>query len=164
MIFFSPIPKKYSPFSLWYLLATWFHSGRLNPAPGTWGSLAALPFIYLAYTVAGNAGIAFMAAILFILGYCATKDYIEKTGEKDASPVVIDEVVGMSITLIPVAYFDPILWALGFILFRLFDAVKIGPVGWCDRKIPGAYGVMADDIVAGLLAAFAVVGYQLYVG
>lgn len=161
---FYSIPKQYSALSPWYVLATWFHSGRLKPASGTWGSLAALPFIYMTYIYLGSVGLSIMAGVLFILGYFAAKDYAIKTGEKDASPIVIDEVVGMTIALIPVGSFDLTTWGLAFILFRIFDAVKIGPVGWCDRKIPGAYGVMIDDVVAGLFAAIGVVIYQVYFG
>lgn len=163
MTFYS-IPPQYSPFSPWYVLATWFHSGRLKPASGTWGSLAALPFIYGVDLFFPDFGLVLMASTLFFLGYFASQDYVKKTGEKDASPIVIDEVVGMTLALIPVIDFDFMTWSVAFILFRLFDAVKIGPVGWCDRKLPGAYGVMIDDVVAGLFAALGVMLYQVYVG
>ena len=161
---FSSLPKQYSAFSPWYLLATWFHSGRITPASGTWGTIAALPFIYVVYQQWSNTGLAVMASVLFAVGYFAAQDYTNKTGEKDASPIVIDEVVGMTIALIPAVTFDLTLWGVAFVLFRIFDAVKVGPVGWCDRKLPGAYGVMIDDVVAGIMTAIGITAYQLYLG
>ena len=157
-----PIPQKYTAFNPLYLIATWFHSGRLKPASGTWGSLAALPFVYVVIRYVGLQALPVATGILFTLGYFAAQDYVTKTGEKDASPIVIDEVVGISIALLP-AGLDPKLWLIGFVLFRIFDAVKIGPVGWCDRKLPGAYGVMIDDVVAGIMAAVGVWLFSVYV-
>ncbi len=148
---FYPIPQKYSRFSPWYLMATWFHIGRFRPASGTWGTFGALPFIYVVHCYAGAFGLTVMALFLFFIGLKACQDYAEKTGEKDSSAIVIDEVVGMTIALIPLVEFDTLMWSVAFICFRIFDAVKIGPVGWCDRRVKGALGVMIDDVVAAFM-------------
>jgi len=74
------------------------------------------------------------------------------TGEHDSGAIVIDEVAGMWITLLPIAY-SPIHILLAFALFRFFDIVKPWPISWCDKKLPGALGVMADDVVAGIFSA-----------
>ncbi len=65
--------------------------------------------------------------------------------------MVVDEVVGQWLTLLSAAL-DPLLYLAGFAFFRGFDIVKPWPIGWADRRIPGAYGVMLDDVLAGLYA------------
>lgn len=137
------------------LLATWGGSGLLRPASGTWGSLAALPFAWgLAWL--GGAGLLAAATLLVALVGIAVADRLERlSGEKDASAIVIDEVAGQWLTLLPLAAlgrFDLWLYAAGFALFRLFDIAKPWPVSWADRRLPGGLGVMLDDILAGLYA------------
>ena len=79
--------------------------------------------------------------------------YQSYTTKEDPSEVVIDEVVGMSLMFLAVPI-DSISYALtGFIVFRLLDSLKPGPIGWCDRKVKGAPGVLLDDVVAGILSA-----------
>lgn len=147
------------------LIATWFYSGNLRPAPGTWGSLAALPFGWLIYTATGPFGFVLATALVFALGLWATR--VETAGKTDHDPseIVVDEVVGQWIALLPVAFgaaragADVLaLWPgilAGFLLFRLFDIWKPGPVGWADRR-GDAMGVMLDDVIAGVLAAVGV--------
>ena len=75
-----------------------------------------------------------------------------ESGVKDPGEVVIDEVAGMWIALLPAG----LIWwqiLLAAMLFRLFDILKPGPVGWADKRLPGGLGIMADDLIAGALAA-----------
>lgn len=140
--------------------------GYLRPASGTWGSLAALPLLYGAHAILGPFGILALTAILLAVGTWATQDHCARTGTHDPSEVVIDEVVGQWIALWPVvigaAHVGADLfdlwpgWIAAFLLFRLFDIVKMGPVRWADEKNT-AFGVMLDDVFAGVFAAIGVV-------
>lgn len=133
------------------LLATWFGSGLIKPASGTWGTVASLPFGVLIYWLAGPIGmVVAMLAALFV-GVWAADSYERQSGEKDASAIVIDEVHGMWLALIPVAD-DPFLWMVAFALFRFFDVLKPWPVSYFDKQVEGGWGVMLDDTVAGLYA------------
>lgn len=141
-------------------LAVWFGCGLSPKAPGTIGSLAAIPLVWL-LMLYGNA-IAVLGFTLFVslVGWWAAEQYVQHTGKSDPSEVVIDEVAGQSLTygltflVIPPSW---LAWLLGFALFRLFDIVKRGPVGWMDRNLHGGLGIMADDLVAGILAAGATI-------
>ncbi|MCH2163079.1 MAG: phosphatidylglycerophosphatase A [Marinovum sp.] len=140
--------------------------GYLRPASGTWGSLAAFPLGYAVWLGTGALGFGVVTLIVTILGVRATAQYIETRNSKDPSEVVIDEVAGQWIALLPVAVgasargLEP--WDMypglivGFLLFRLFDIWKPGPVGWMDRR-GDAFGVMFDDVIAGIFAALGVV-------
>ena len=138
------------------ILATWFGSGLLKPAPGTWGSAAALPFAWAIATYAGSLALVPAALLLFGIGVWASNVYDRKTGGHDASEIVIDEVVGVWLTL---AVIGPSLvgYAIGFALFRLFDIVKPWPVRWADRQVSGGLGVMLDDVLAAGYAALCLV-------
>jgi len=131
-------------------IATLGPIGIKLPAPGSWGSLAAL----LAGAVILPYGWLYMAVATFaalLIGLWASDIYHKKTGKKDASEVIIDEVAGQWSVLL-VTPFSLEGFAIAFILFRFFDILKPFPVNKAE-KIEGAIGVMADDIVAGALAA-----------
>lgn len=138
------------------LVGCWFGSGHLPVAPGSWGSLAALPFAWLIVTYFGVLWLAVAALGAFLAGLWAAGVIRRHSGRKDPGFIVIDEVAGQWIALLPVATFDPLLYAAGFLIFRVFDVVKPWPANWCDRRVPGALGVMLDDVVAGVYAAFVV--------
>jgi phosphatidylglycerophosphatase A len=160
------------------LIATFFGIGYLHPAPGTWGSLAALP-VFWALAVLGGWPLALAGIVAaFGLGWWATAREIEGLDDHDPSEIVIDEVAGQWIALMPVAIGAQMAgvtltalwpgWVAGFVLFRLFDIWKPGPVGWADRR-GDALGVMLDDVIAGLLAAIcavalAALAHQGFVG
>ena len=135
---------------LWCALATVGPVGKMRPAPGSWGSLFGVVTGFgLASLSSGALEIAILLAIIF--GTIAANHHQSETGSKDASEVVIDEVAGQWIALlvIPLDW----RWALAaFMLFRLFDITKIGPIGMVE-KWPGGVGVMADDVIAGVFAA-----------
>jgi len=136
------------------LLATWFGSGYFTKAPGTIGSLMALPFGALIADQFGMIGLMIATAALTVVGVWAANGYIEQSGEKDPSPVVIDEVAGMWLALMPIAMTQT--WQgvlVAFILFRIFDILKPWPISWADKSVPGGLGVMLDDIIAGVAAA-----------
>jgi phosphatidylglycerophosphatase A len=145
------------------LLATVFGVGYLKPAPGTWGSLAALPLFWVIHVYLGGPWAALLATIaVTLIGWWAIKRATEGAANHDPSEIVIDEVAGQWVALLPVSFGAAAMgvgvldlypgWIAGFILFRLFDIWKPGPVGWADRR-NDAFGVMFDDIIAGVLAA-----------
>ena len=131
-------------------LATLGPIGHLRPAPGTIGSLVALGTGYLIASFSLGVLVAPILAIS-ILGLFPAESYGQRTGKKDASEVIIDEVAGQWIPLVIIPL--EIGWYIAaFLLFRFFDISKIGPVGHAERFV-GGVGVMADDLVAGILAA-----------
>lgn len=131
-------------------LATGCGAGMIPGAPGTWGSLAALiPWFFIkdfplpAYL--------FVLLLVFVIGFFVSGSAEKILDRPDAGPIVIDEILGMFITL-TLAPEGPGSWILGFILFRIFDIFKPFPVSWFDRKIHGGIGIMMDDVMAGLYA------------
>ena len=138
-------------------LATWGSLGLLKPGPGTWGTLGALPFGYALLFFGGIPALLIASVTVFILGLWSAKHFEQMVREKDSGMVVIDEVVGMWVTLIP-ALLTPLSFILAFILFRLFDILKPWPICWLDKKFKGAIGVMIDDVMAGIYAALVLMG------
>ncbi|MBL6642581.1 MAG: phosphatidylglycerophosphatase A [PS1 clade bacterium] len=146
------LPPHLRFFSPAALIATFFGSGLLKPASGTWGSLAALAPGLLIAERFGASGLLIGAALAYGLGHWASTVWINGTEDKDPSPIVIDEVAGLWLTL-TLAPLTPLGAALAFGLFRFFDIVKPWPVRWADKNIGGATGIMLDDILAGIWAA-----------
>lgn len=146
-------------------ITTFCYTGLLRPAPGTWGSLATLPFAYGIYSLGGLYVCILATLALTGVGYWATAQALVKSDDPDPSEIVIDEVAGMMVALWPVfigaTHMNaPVLalwpgWLTAFLAFRLFDIWKPGPIGWADQK-GGALGVMLDDILAGVCAAICV--------
>ena len=142
-------------------LLSFLGAGFLRPAPGTWGSLAALPAAWLLNLIGGPILLALAAIAAYFAGVAATRAETEATGAHDPGWIVIDEVVGQWIALMPVAIgawhvgLSPLKLRPGivaaFLLFRLFDIWKPGPIGTVDRRNDA--GVMLDDVLAGILAA-----------
>ncbi|MEL6958041.1 MAG: phosphatidylglycerophosphatase A [Pseudomonadota bacterium] len=149
------------------LIGTVFYVGYLRPAPGTWGSLAALPMAWLIYSIGGLWLFLLAIPVAYVKGYLATIYMTSGTDDHDPSEIVIDEVVGQWIAVAPVLVGATIRdvnvlslwpgWIAAFLLFRLYDITKPGPVGWADRK-NNATGVMLDDVIAGIFAAICVMG------
>ncbi len=148
-----------------HLIATFFYVGHIRPAPGTWGSLAALPAGWAIYALFGPWGLIAGIVLSYVLGVWATGVETKGKDNHDPSEIVIDEVCGQWIALLPLAFgaarqdVDILLlwpgWVAAFALFRLFDVTKWGPIGWADR-IHGPTGVMLDDVIAGIFAAIGV--------
>ncbi len=149
------------------LLATWFGSGLAPFAPGTFGTLAALPFAFVIEFYAGTLWLAACAVVISIAGVPISNQYMKKFNrEHDPKEVVIDEVAGiwLAIAISNIFYsgiFSPkifyISYLLSFIIFRFFDIVKPFPISWIDKNVGGGLGVMLDDVIAGMFAAIVVI-------
>lgn len=131
--------------------ATFFYVGKLPKAPGTFGSLAALPVAWYLWTLPWYVAWSIVAAI-FLLGVAAAGVVHRQTGVSDHQSIVIDEVVGILVTT---SVADPRYWPhylAAFLLFRLFDIWKPWPVSWIDRNWHSPLGTMMDDFVASLMS------------
>ena len=133
-------------------VATVFGLGRLPAAPGSWASLAALPPAWAIVWAGGPWALGAAAVLVGIAGWRAATRYEQATGERDASAIVVDEVVGQWLVLAALPL-DPLAYGLGFAAFRLFDIAKPPPIRWIERRISGGPGVMADDLAAAAYAA-----------
>ncbi len=138
-------------------IATWFGSGLLPGAPGTWGSLAALPFAAVLVALGGWPLLLIATVVLLLVGIWASERHARRMRKKDPGEIVVDEVVGQWIVLLPWAL-DPLAYLLGFAAFRLFDIVKPWPASLADRALSGGLGIMLDDVVA---AGYALAGCSL---
>jgi phosphatidylglycerophosphatase A len=141
--------------SIWHpanVIATWFGVGLLPRAPGTWGSLAALPFAWLIAAYAGQLWLLAASAVLIAIGMVASQIYGRAKGVADAPEIVVDEVAGQWLTLTVVPP-DILLYAIGFVLFRIADIFKPWPANLVDRRLKNGFGVMLDDMVAAVYAS-----------
>ena len=125
-----------------------FGIGFIPFASGTFGSLAGLIIGYVLNLINYNL-LFIIIPMLFILGVIASNTYQKQTGEKDSSVIVIDEVVGQLIAMMFVMD-DFVLVFISFIIFRLFDIYKPWPASYADKKMTGGFGVMLDDVFAGI--------------
>ena len=145
------------PLPFWHpatLLATWFGAGKLPVAPGSWGSLAALPFAWGLAWFGGPFTLAAGAMVMLGAGIWASNRVVAASGAKDPGEIVIDEVAGQWLAL-AAAPLDPLVYGAGFVLFRIFDIFKPWPASWIDRNMDGGAGIMLDDIIAGAYAGAA---------
>ena len=130
------------------LIATGCYSGYLPKAPGTWGSLVGLLLFFLLHTLSLEIYLSVVGGI-FVIGTFAAGEAEKIMDHQDPGLVVIDEIVGMLITMIAVPA-TPLFMVLGFALFRIFDIWKPFPVGFVDQRFHGGLGIMLDDVVAGI--------------
>lgn len=141
-VFYSPI----------HLLAFGFGSGLAPKAPGTVGTLAAVPF-YLLMQPLSLSSYLVIVLIAFALGVWVCGESAKRLGEHDYGGIVWDEFVGFWITMMAA----PTGWGwivLGFVLFRLFDIIKPWPIKVADQQVQGGLGIMLDDVLAGIMAGF----------
>lgn len=144
----------------WYTdVACLYPFGYAPKAPGTWGSLPGVVLGWFLFYLTQNKlpsfiNPYFVAVIaLSLIGFLSYW-FIKKTEQfwdcHDDKKIVIDELIGQAI---PLAFFaDSWVYLLGsFLLFRFFDIVKPGPIGWIDKNLPGAWGTLLDDVLAGLV-------------
>ena len=143
-----------APASVWrnpiHFLAFGFGSGAMPKAPGTWGTLAAMPFV-LIWQQLPPGGYALALLLSTLVGIWLCHRTAADLGVHDHGGIVWDEFVGVWIALwlAPVGW----LWLIaGFLLFRLFDIWKPWPIGWIDHHVSGGLGIMLDDIIAGIMA------------
>lgn len=148
------------------LIATVFGLGYLRPAPGTWGSAAAVPLAIVLHGIGGFPLLLAATIAVFLLGFWAVKRELIGSENKDPSEIVIDEVVGQWIALLAPSFafwwigldswtFPYPAWVTAFIAFRVFDIWKPWLVGLADRR-GDALGVILDDIWAGVFAGITV--------
>lgn len=124
--------------------------GKIPKAPGTWGSLLGL-LVWWALFPLSLQWQAAAIVVAFCVGWVSTFFYEKWNHCHDPKEVVVDELVGMWITLFGAAHY-PTIFFLGFLFFRFFDIWKPFPIGWVDRRVPGALGTLLDDVVAGVFA------------
>jgi len=147
-------------------IATIFSIGRVPLVPGTVASLAALPVGWWIGLLGGWQSLFAAAVLITLLGVWACDRQVRLVGLADPPECVIDEAAGQWFALVPVAYIGHIRTAfalvLAFALFRFFDIVKPWPISRLER-LPGGLGVMADDVLAGLVAgALVALGYTTH--
>jgi len=130
--------------------STGFYSGNIPFAPGTFGTLAGLPFCFLVSLCPSGIGMMIIIAVMVLAVWLAGLSE-RLLGSKDPGCIVIDEIAGMLVTLagLPFTFFTVV---LGFVLFRILDILKPFPIRILERKIPGGAGIVIDDIAAGIIA------------
>ena len=139
-----------------HFLAFGLGSGLAPKAPGTFGTLAAVPF-YLIFQYLPLWNYLLVLLVSIVLGIWLCDRTSKDLGVHDHPGIVWDEFVGYWITMMaaPAGW----LWVVvGFVLFRIFDIIKPWPIGWLDKRVHGGLGIMLDDIVAGI---FALAGVQV---
>ena len=147
-----------------WIIATWFGAGLLPIAPGTWGSLAAFHFAYIIFVYSGHYVLIMGTVALFFIGVQASNNVEKSAQKKDPRFIVVDEVVGQWIVLLPLPFLyhhvdpDRFYWffapiaVVAFLTFRIFDIWKPWPINYVDKNVPGGLGIMLDDVVAGIYA------------
>lgn len=133
------------------LLAFGFGSGLFRKAPGTLGTLAALPICWLSGQWGGIV-YSVLTVVVAVAGVWLCGHAAKRLGEHDFGGIVWDEIAGLLVAM----WGLPFTWSTilaGFALFRLFDIMKPWPIRWVDRHVEGGFGIMLDDILAGLLTA-----------
>ena len=139
----------------------------MRPAPGTWGSVAGMILAFILLNTIDLFTFCLILLFTTLVGFWATKHYIQHNSEKsDPSEVVIDEVIGQWIAVLPIGFTLKVtefsnkelwlVWLWAFVSFRFFDIIKLGLVGWADN-LGGALGVLLDDILAGIAAGLTVI-------
>ena len=131
-------------------LALGFGSGLAPKAPGTFGTLAAVPLFFL-LTLLSPVLYALSVILMTLAGFYICGKAANDVGVHDHPAIVWDEFVGFFITILMI----PVSWQsvlVGFVLFRFFDIVKPWPISFVDKKVAGGFGIMIDDVIAGFFA------------
>ena len=134
----------------WNFFALGFGSGLSPVAPGTFGTLMAVPFYFLLMQLTPGVYLLFLM-LTFLLGIAICGMSAKQLGVHDHPGIVWDEFVGYWITM----FMAPAGWiwiVVGFVLFRFFDILKPWPIRWIDRRVAGGLGIMLDDVLAGIYA------------
>lgn len=144
--------KNQGPSILTTLFLSWFYTGKVPKAPGTIGSLATLPLIFLLHYLQINIySLIALIIILYVAAVVITQKVQEKYSLKDPQWIVIDEVIGMLITWAFVMNIEFHTLFLVFASFRMFDIIKIWPASYFDRLHHGV-GTITDDVISGVYA------------
>ena len=144
------------------MLAFGFGSGLAKKAPGTMGTLVALPIYYSVVMFLADYYLPILLLVC-VLGIWICGQAAKELGVHDHGGIVWDEIAGYLLTM----YWVEFSWQnmlMGFILFRLFDILKPWPINWIDKKVAGGFGIMLDDLIAALMAAACLYGYTHYLG
>jgi len=145
------------------IVSTWFYTGLFPIATGTMGSIVALPFAWLIIEYAGKFGLANATLIVFVIGLWSSREYMNETIKTDPGEVVVDEVVGQWLVCLLIIDNNHIgQYILALLAFRIFDIMKPWPVSHFDKR-HDAYGVMMDDVAAGILGAAVLYAVNSYV-
>lgn len=143
-------------------IASCFGIGHLPKAPGTWASLYTAAIAYLLQVYIGTSAlfVFFTAACLLSIW---SADIILKNNPDDPDPswIVIDEVAGQSFVFFYLFLSNVGFAAVAFLLFRAFDIFKPWPISWVDKKFPNTFGVLADDVLAGIISGFLLFLFQV---
>lgn len=136
-----------------HFLALGFGAGLIKPAPGTWGTLVAVPVYLLLVIILPASIVAYFTTVLlsFIVGVYLCGQTARDVGVPDHGAIVWDEIVGFLITMSVVSP----TWqniVIGFVLFRIFDILKPWPIKLLDTHVHGGFGIMIDDVLAGIFA------------
>ena len=133
-----------------HFLALGFGSGLLPIAPGTWGTLVTIPIYWVLMTLETSLAVYLLVClVMFIVGIGLCSRATVDSGVHDHRAIVWDEMVGYLVTMLLL----PFEWTwiiAGFFVFRFFDVVKPWPISWVDRNVHGGFGIMVDDVLAGL--------------
>ena len=157
---FAPLPPGLPAAAPFVLLASCAHLGRLRPGPGSWASaatcLAGAPLVLNGH----GAWLVLAALAAGAGGFWASQNWLRASRTRDSDPqaIVIDEVMGQALALAAAPPHAAGLLA-AFVLFRVFDISKLWPVSRAEA-LPGAAGIMLDDVVAALLAVFCLLGWR----
>ena len=140
-----------------HFLALGLGAGLSRVAPGTFGTLVAIPLAFLLHAFASDWEFVVVVVVLFVIGAWAAQVTGRNLGVPDHGAIVVDEIAAFLLVL----HFVGLDWvrvAGAFVIFRLFDIVKPPPIRWIDEKVPGGAGVVLDDVAAGALGCAVMVG------
>ncbi len=155
-----------------FLFVTMFGLGKIKLIPGTFGSFATVLILYFLFHIANTSSmlILIILIVIFIYSFFAVKSYILNTENKDPGEIIIDEFIGQSI---PIYLYEIshgtektsneaiIFYAICFILFRYFDIMKPFPVSYFDKNFKNSFGVIMDDVCAGIYVVLSLVCFML---
>jgi phosphatidylglycerophosphatase A len=145
-----------------HVLALWFGCGLVPKAPGTAGTIGALP-LYLVLLPHGLGAVAGAAFVVTVVGIWASGRVVRRTGLKDPQIVCIDEVAGVLVTWLGAR--PGIGWTIaGLVLFRVLDTLKPWPASLAERRLPGGFGVVLDDVAAGVWGALLLLALRVVIG
>ncbi len=136
--------------------------GLIPFAPGTWGTLGAIP---IWWALSGRGALLWIAVTLAVALFAIWISTLAEPlyGAHDVSAIVIDEVAGMLVCVMFIP-FTPVTAVVGFVVFRVFDIVKPPPVSWFDKNVSGGLGVVVDDLVAGAMGLAVMHGLRVLLG
>ena len=154
------------------IFVTMFYLGRIGLIPGTFGSLATVIFLFICFHILNISPniILIILVIAFAYSFIAIKNYTENNENKDPEEIIIDEFIGQAI---PIYLYEIshgtektmdqalIIYTVCFILFRFFDILKPFPVSYFDRKHKNSFGVVMDDVCAGLYVVLSLICFMI---